>query len=148
MRKQLTVIPPFLAMALGLLFLLGLGLPGLRAAEQEVAGRYKIYDWGIRFTITVPDPPPAAAIIVLHLPPDVTVDEATPPVGSHDRGTGEVKWLPPDISPGRLHLKLNLSRRVGKEEVRSEVLFRDVSGGSSSYALKPIDVKRAAIEGC
>ena len=118
------------------------------AGAQEIAGRYKLTGANIQYRITVPQQKPAAAIVIQYLPPQTLIQNATPAFSSYDPQTGIVKWLFSEVAPGILTISLQLAHPLERNEIKAEVLFKDHSGASSTFAIEPLPMKRRQLEGC
>ena len=66
----------------------------------------------------------------------------------YDPETGEMRWLFTNPEAGLLRISLKLAEPLAAQQVRAEALFKDHSGQSSNYAIRPAPMKRRVLEGC
>lgn len=131
-----------------LIFLLAAICAHAAVPAEELAGRYKIRDTRIDYSISIPQERPAAAIIIQYLPPQTKVLSSCPAYNSYDPETGEMKWLFADPEPGLLRIILELEQTLTNQDVRAEALFKDHSGLSSTYSIQAAPMRRRMLEGC
>ena len=122
--------------------------PTSQAEAQEIAGRYKLTGASIRYQIAVPQQKPAAVIIIQYLPPHTAIQNAIPAYDTYDPQTGIVKWLLSEVEPGVLTIRLQMASPVDQHAIKAEVLFKDHSGASNTFAIEPLPMKRTQLEGC
>jgi len=97
-------------------------------AETNVSGRYA-GGQGTRVTIqlSVAAPPPAAFIVLQHLPDGVQLINASPaPSGFNGQ---QVKWLFKHPHPGGATISMQLSRPVAVNQLLGEIRFSDPKSG-------------------
>ncbi|MFZ5776138.1 MAG: hypothetical protein ACOY3Z_11705 [Thermodesulfobacteriota bacterium] len=139
---------PWLVALLILLSLQGFASRPCLAEDRQVAGRYKVEGRTIRHTITIPEQPPGAVIVIQYLPPGTGIIAAEPAYSSYDQANGEAKWLLKNVSPGPLHITLELDHEVARDTIRAETLFKD-SPKESGYTKPPQSViRKRKVEGC
>ena len=122
------------------------------AGEGEITARYsQPRGTKIKWAITIPNPPPAAVIVIQSIPPGTDILAASPTYSSFDKGTGTVKWLLSSVHPGKVVMKMTLSQPIRqKGEIHGKIIFQDQSAratASISMVLTP-KTKKKAIEGC
>jgi hypothetical protein len=118
------------------------------AEDLGIAGRYKHRGRRITHRIAIPLHPPAAAIVVQHLPPGTVIEKSVPAYSSYDVESGTVKWLFPGVQPGTLKIRIILGERVEPGKISAEVLFKERSGESNTFTVQPSVMRSTAIEGC
>lgn len=134
-----------------LFFVIGLPL-GASGADAEITARYsQPRGTSIKWSITIPNPPPAAVIVIQMIPPGTDILSATPAYSSFDKKTGTAKWLLSGVYPGKVVMKMKLSKPIRKKgEIHGKIMFQDQSAkstASTSMVLTP-KAKKKAIEGC
>jgi len=142
-----------IALLLAVLFFVGpVALSTALAAGGEITARYsQPRGKKIRWSVVVPDPAPAAMIVIQNIPPGTDIISARPAFSSYDKRSGVVKWLLSGIEPGRRVMTMKLSvpiRRKG--EIHGRIIFQDSASratASTSMVLIPKAIKKA-IEGC
>ncbi len=121
-------------------------------AGDEITARYsQPRGTNIKWSITIPKPPPAAVIVIQVIPPGTDILSASPVYSSFDKKTGTAKWLLSGVHPGKVVMKMKLSRPIRKKgEIHGKIIFQDRSAkatASTSMVLTPKS-KNKAIEGC
>lgn len=101
-------------------------------AETNVVGRYLAGGGGdVQMLLTIQAPPPAAFIILQHIPPGVRVTAASPtPSGLQQEGGGAVKWFFKRPRPGTLMLSIQLSPQVPESRLVGEIRYRHPRNGT------------------
>jgi hypothetical protein len=122
------------------------------AGESEITARYsQPRGTKIKWSITIPNPPPAAVIVIQSIPPGTDILSASPAYSSFDKGSGTVKWLLSGVHPGKVVMKMSLSQPIRqKGEIHGRIIFQDQSAkptASTSMVLTP-KTKKKPIEGC
>ncbi len=122
------------------------------AAEGEITARYsQPRGTKIKWSITIPNPPPTAVIVIQMIPPGTDIVSASPAYSSYDKKTGTVKWLLSGVHPGKVVMSMQLSRPIRKKgEIHGKIIFQDRSAkptASTSMVLTP-KARKKAIEGC
>ena len=141
---------PVLFLFLIFFFLIGATLPA--TAGQEITARYsQPRGKKIAWSINIPNPPPAAVIVIQTIPPGTDILSSAPAHSSYDKKTGTVKWLLSGVRPGTFVMKMKLSAPIRKKgEIHGKIIFQDQSAratASTSMALTP-KARKKAIEGC
>ena len=106
--------------------------PPLPKEEPELSARYsQPRGKSIAWHIQVPEAPPAALIIIQHIPPGTAVLEASPPYHSYDQEAGTIKWLLTDLQPGAFPMTMELDRPIKKQgEISGEINWLILDSGS------------------
>ncbi|NOQ46917.1 MAG: hypothetical protein GQ559_09645 [Desulfobulbaceae bacterium] len=115
----------FLCLFIVLLFFI---IPALAAAD--VVGRY-VGGRGnnVQVRLTVSKPPPAAFIVLQHLPAGVRIEAADPKPSGFDPASSTVKWLFKHPRPGSVAITMRLSRPVSGNMLTGEIRFRHPGSG-------------------
>ncbi len=124
----------------------------ITATGQEITARYsQPRGTKIKWSITIPNPPPDAVIVLQNIPPGTDIVSATPAYSSYEKKTGTIKWLLSGVRPGTFVMKMKLSAPIRKKgEIHGKIIFQDQSAGataSTSMVLAP-KARKKAIEGC
>ncbi|MDA3832713.1 MAG: hypothetical protein PF495_04895 [Spirochaetales bacterium] len=126
-------------------------LPAMALAEDITARYSQPRGTNITWSITIPDPPPAAVIVIQTIPPGTEIISASPAYSSYDKRTGTAKWLLSGVHPGRVVMQMKLSQPIRKKgEIHGKIIFQDQGAratASTSMVLTP-KTKKKAIEGC
>lgn len=128
-------------------------LPSVGVAfGAEITARYsQPRGTKIKWSITIPNPPPAAVIVIQMIPPGTDILSASPAYSSYDKKTGTAKWLLSGVYPGKVVMSMQLSQPIRKKgEIHGKIIFQDQSAkstASTSMVLTP-KAKKKAIEGC
>ncbi len=122
------------------------------AMAGEITARYsQPRGTEIKWSITIPNPPPAAVIVIQTIPPGTDILSASPAYSSYNKSTGVAKWLLSGVRSGKVVMTMKLSRPIVKKgEIHGKIIFQDQSAratASTSMVLTP-KTKRKAIEGC
>lgn len=133
-------------------FLFLLGVFRTSASAGEITARYsQPRGKKITWSINIPNPPPAAVIVIQSIPPGTDILSSAPAHSSYDKKTGTVKWLLSGIRPGNFVMKMKLSAPIRKKgEIHGKIIFQDQSAratASTSMVLTP-RARKKAIEGC
>lgn len=122
------------------------------AANDEITARYsQPRGTKIKWSITIPNPPPAAVIVIQMIPPGTDILSASPHYSSFDKSTGTAKWLLNGVSPGKVVMKMTLSKPIRKKgEIHGKIIFQDQSARAtaSTFMVLTPKAKKKAIEGC
>ena len=126
--------------------------PLSRAGDGEVAARYsQPRGTDIKWSITIPNPPPAAVIVIQTIPLGIDVLQASPAYSSFDKRTGTVKWLLSRVQSGKVVMTMKLSQPIRKKgEIHGKIIFQDQSARptASTSMGERSKTKKKAIEGC
>lgn len=102
-----------------------LAVTGTAWAQADVTGRYLAgSDNDVRIQLTIQSPPPAAFIVLQHIPPGVTIVDVSPRPAGFQQGGGTVKWLFKRPGPGVMTLLLRFSQPVALNRLAGEVSYR------------------------
>lgn len=104
--------------------------PSPLAAAPDLAARY-LQSRGTELVIeiTVSSPPPASAILIQHLPPDVRITQSSPGVNNYSPGKPVAKWLFRNLKPGKMTIHITLDRTVASSDISAELRFKPARGG-------------------
>jgi len=117
-------------LALALVFLLAVIMPGNASADTLVQCRYlKAEGTNIELRLDIASPPPVSVILAQNLPPGVTITDARPQFNKFNKKQGVVKWLLKDVAPGSLVVHMRLSRPIQADEIRGEIRYMDPAVG-------------------
>ena len=122
------------------------------AGNDEIRARYsQPRGTKIKWSITIPNPPPAAVIVIQSIPSGTDILSSSPAYSSFDKKTGTVKWLLSGVNPGTVVMKMKLSKPIRKKgEIHGKIIFQDRAAratATTSMVLTP-KAKKKAIEGC
>ncbi len=131
-------------------FLIGVALPA--ASAGEITARYRQpRGKKITWSINIPNPPPAAVIVIQTIPPGTEIVSSAPAYSTYDKKTGTAKWLLSGVRPGAFVMKMKLSAPIRKKgQIHGKIIFQDQSAratASTSMVLTP-KARKKAIEGC
>lgn len=102
-----------------------LAVAGMAWAQTEVTGRYLAGNGNdVRIQLSIQSPPPAAFIVLQHIPPGVTVVDVSPRPSGFQQGGGTVKWFFKRPGPGTMTLLLRFSQPVALNRLAGEVSYR------------------------
>jgi len=102
-----------------------LAVAGMASAQTDVMGRYLAgSDNDVRIQLTIRSPPPAAFIVLQHIPPGVTVTDVSPRPSGFRQGGGTVKWFFKRPEPGTMTLLLRFSQPVALNRLYGEISYR------------------------
>ncbi|MBM9538083.1 hypothetical protein [Desulfobulbus alkaliphilus] len=102
-----------------------LAFAGTSWAQTDVSGRYLAgggHD--VRIQLTIQTPPPAAFIVLQHIPPGVTIVDVSPRPSGFQPGAGTVKWFFRRPAPGTMTLLLRFSHPVALNRLAGEISYR------------------------
>lgn len=124
----------------------------MAAGGGEITARYsQPRGTKITWSITIPNPPPAAVIVIQTIPPGTAILSASPAYSSYDKKSGTAKWLLSGVRSGTVVMAMELSQPIRKKgEIHGKIIFQDQaakSTASTSMVLTPKTQKKA-IEGC
>lgn len=143
-KRVLQALVCTLSITLG--FSLGIAQEAVKAKYNNPRGL------AISWQINVPDPAPAAVIVLQYIPAGTKIVSSSPKYQSHDIQSGTVKWLLPKVVPGTVGMNMTLDKPIRKKgEIHGKIIFQDQSMQSiDSIFISPSSkkTKRAAIEGC
>ncbi len=100
-------------------------------AETNVVGRYLAGEGNdVRMLLTIQAPPPAAFIVLQHIPPGVRMTAASPPPSGFQQEGEAVKWFFKRPRPGTLMLSVQLSQPVPESRLVGEIRYRHPRNGT------------------
>jgi hypothetical protein len=108
-----------------------LSCQGIASAGTEVSGHYTSKSGSTATVqIAVQAPPPAAFIVLQHLPAGVQLISASPSPSSYRAGSSQAKWLFKHPGPGTSTIHLQLSKPVANA-LSGEIQYRPANGNST-----------------
>ena len=99
-------------------------------ADELITCRYlSSKGQNILLELNVGSPAPSMIIIMQKVPAEASIIKASPKFKKYDKTRGQAKWLLTGVKPGRIKMKMTLSKPIKSSEVFGEVRYKNPATG-------------------